>query len=257
MSLKEKIISLIDKFGCIGDVNFNYLYEGEAYQSALQFASQYQNIPGVSEQIARLKENNSQYREQFNAIMNDNYENVNQKYHTWYRAYTVKIFSKRLAIISLMVFILLLIIEVFFSSNWSFLLEALMFFIANLANFTLTIGIIGLVIFKIVSGISQKTYDSSHNCLEEQIKSLNAKYLRTVDTNRENIDQLYLGSLDPAHREVVLMRRDQERHHKEMLKQQKQHNEAMLREQERTRNAQEELLRIEQERQDRERRIYG
>lgn len=39
MSLKEKIISLIDKFGCIGDVNFNYLYEGEAYQSALQFAS--------------------------------------------------------------------------------------------------------------------------------------------------------------------------------------------------------------------------
>lgn len=52
------------------------------------------------------------------------------------------------------------------------------------------------------------------------------------------------------------MRRDQERHHQEMLRQQEQHNTAMLREQERARNAQEELLRIEQERQERERRLY-
>ena len=36
--------------------------------------------------------------------------------------------------------------------------------------------------------------------------------------------------------------------HQEMMNQQRRHNEAMLREQERTRNAQEELLRIEQER---------
>lgn len=75
------------------------------------------------------------------------------------------------------------------------------------------------------------------------------------------IDDLYLASLDPAHREVILMRRDQERQHEEAmrlqkkaLKSQERHQQAVEEEQRRARQAQERLLAIEEDRERRYRR---
>ena len=258
MSFKEKIIRLLDSIGNTGDVSFNYLYEGEAYQSALQFANQYQNISGVPEQIARLKENNRKYREQLNSVINLNYDSVNEKYHLTCRIDAVKKLSIRMLIIGVVGFIFVLIIESYFMNGYRpLILELLLFLLLDLTQLIGIVGVIGGLLSTIGAKVSRKRYQSDKEWLEGKAKSLNAQYLRTIDMNRKSIDQLYLGTLDPAHREVVLMRRDQERHHKEMLKQQERHNAAMLREQERTRDAQEEILRIEQERQERERRLFG
>ncbi len=89
---------------------------------------------------------------------------------------------------------------------------------------------------------------------------INRSHNASMRAFRTEIDDLYLASLDPAHREVILMRRDQERQHEEAmrlqekaLKLQEQHQQAIEEEQRRARQAQEKLLAIEEERERRRR----
>lgn len=68
------------------------------------------------------------------------------------------------------------------------------------------------------------------------------------------IDDLYLCSLDNTHRELVLLRRQQEKQNQEMLRLEKERQEfekERLNEQRRTRTASEQLLAIEREREKR------
>ena len=67
----------------------------------------------------------------------------------------------------------------------------------------------------------------------------------------KDIDYIYLGSLEPAHREAVLARRDQERHHQEMMEAQARHHQRVEEEQRKIRKSQEELLQIERTRENR------
>lgn len=70
----------------------------------------------------------------------------------------------------------------------------------------------------------------------------------------QDIDTLYLRSLDPSHREMVLMRREQAEHNRkqeELEEERVRLENERLREAEKTRKAQEKLLKIEEEREKR------
>lgn len=122
--------------------------------------------------------------------------------------------------------------------------------------------IIGLIGFFFTPGGSRRyEYDSLVSSLKEDAASIANTCSNTNKTLYAKVDSLYLSSLDPAHREIVLMRRDQERQHREALQVQREHNKAIEREQHLRRMAEEEnakatkeLLDIEKER---ERRMNG
>lgn len=117
------------------------------------------------------------------------------------------------------------------------------------------VGLIGSFATSSKKRSTAKEYDSMIGSLRETASNAASVYGNTNELLYTKIDDLYLSSLDPAHREVVLMRRDQERHHQETLQAQREHNEIIEQEQRRARAAQEEsaratqrLLDIEEER---------
>lgn len=117
------------------------------------------------------------------------------------------------------------------------------------------VGLIGSFATSSKKRSTAKEYDSMISSLQETASNAANVYGNTNELLYTKIDDLYLSSLDPAHREVVLMRRDQERHHQETLQAQREHNEIIEQEQRRARAAQEEsaratqrLLDIEEER---------
>lgn len=95
---------------------------------------------------------------------------------------------------------------------------------------------------------------------EEAVNQLNGAYRAKDSAIKEEIDSLYLATLDPAQREIVFMRRDQERQHKEMMRAQersaqlqREHQNRMEKEQEQIKRDQRRLLEIEEERERRRR----
>lgn len=130
------------------------------------------------------------------------------------------------------------------------------------AIFALLIGIFGQFKFGFDVRRSSGKLNEVSEALKTQIEAYSSAYTSQDIEIYTKIDNIYLNSLDPAHREVVMMRRDQERQHRERLAQQEAHNLRMEEEQRRARAAQEEtaastkrLLDIEEEK-ERRRKSY-
>ena len=113
------------------------------------------------------------------------------------------------------------------------------------------LGVVATIVLKIYEIILEKKYSSCAKSVMSKSEQVNAKHLDNVKYIRNRIDNLYLNSLDPAHRELVLMRRDQKQQHEQSMYAQRQHQETVEEEQRKIRYAQEELLKIEREREER------
>ncbi|MFG6374187.1 MAG: hypothetical protein K1W04_08675 [Oscillospiraceae bacterium] len=118
-----------------------------------------------------------------------------------------------------------------------------------------------MLIYKGQEALAENTYRRYVDEARSGFNRINGAHDTLMAALYTEIDSLYLASLDPAHREVILMRRDQERQHQEAMQMQKkalqaekEHQRVVEEEQRRTRAAQEELLAIERER---ERRYRG
>lgn len=100
-------------------------------------------------------------------------------------------------------------------------------------------------------GIRYKRYIE---LVSNKLNNLGNGFIRTSIDYYDAIDNLYLLSLDTTHRELVLLRRQQEAHNQDMLRLEKERQKAekeRLEEQRRAREATEKLLSIEIEREKR------
>lgn len=118
-----------------------------------------------------------------------------------------------------------------------------------------------MLVYKCRESFAENAYQRYLKEIQSGFDRINFPHNETMNALYTEIDDLYLASLDPTHREIILMRRDQARQHEEAMKMQKEtlhaqkeHQKAVEAEQRRTRAAQEELLVIERER---ERRYRG
>lgn len=257
MGLKDKIIENLDKMGGVCDVNTNQYYHMQEYKEALQFAQKYQNIAGVPEEIKNLKENHNKYRKNFNDALNQVYDEWNQKHRTWMRVNTAKNLLKRITIGAAVIVVVGFVANGIISwRHMEGILETIDELLTALAmelTFWCGVAWLGLCI---AEKYSFNQYSNAKNKVSNYIANqVTDPYLQSIRRNRNKVDNIYLASLSPEHRELVLMRRDQERQHQEAMRQQERQNEAIRAEQERARIAQEELLRIEREREERYRRV--
>lgn len=216
-------------------------YAKNDYDQTANYANSNISISGVNELSAQLESGYKNYLQEMGAIVNNEATTEEEKYTQLERISNIKNICKYSAIALL----LLTIICMIFQSN-----------LIAITSILLILAILVYCVIKIIDVICEKKYRSYDKSISDKFSSINIRYANLFNRIYQDIDNLYLSSLDPAHREVVLMRRDQERQHQEAMRanaQQAEIQRQLAEEQRRTSNKVERLVQIEE---DRERR-YG
>ncbi len=243
MGAKEFLNKLTGGDEDIRRTDFHYLYQTKAYEMAVNFANQNIAVEGVKEQLEVIRNDYAEYDRQIQNVVSAEAVNEKNTYDLWKKWNRRKRIALRVVVISIIPALFLGLRNIF-----------LTLFIQFPALLALLGGAISGTVFKIVEATYEKQYESYVRTIEQRIRNINDAYVSKTNAMKREIDNLYLASLDPTHREIVLMRRDQERQHQERMHMEQQRlnsQRAAEEEQRRTRQAQEELLYIEREREKR------
>jgi hypothetical protein len=213
-------------------------YEADKFENTIQYAIKCSNLAGVDKYLSELQRKYQDYRREMDVLIKRESSLLDNSFHVWDIAEKIKSICK-----------------------WGSISSFILFFINVFVRFSdaLTIitclctvfGCIAAIILKIASVVLNFKYNAYYKSVGDKATAINVKYIKDLPVLWNKIDDLYLASLEPTHREAVLMRRDQERHHQEKMRAQIQHQQIVEQEQRRTRKAQEEILQIERDREER------
>src|SRR5665648_46543 len=213
-------------------------YEDDKFKNAIQYANKCSNIEGVNQYLSQLQSNFQNYNKEINALVENESPILDNSFFMCYKVEKVINICKWVSIVSFILFIMGI------ASGTRSIIPLL---VANIA----ILGCIAAVILKISGVVLKAKYNSNLKSVEEKVRIINQKHLNGIPLLWNKIDNLYLASLEPTHREAVLMRRDQERQHQEKIQVEMQHQRVVEEEQRKTRKTQEEILQIEREREKR------
>ena len=228
--------------------NLDNCYRFKEYNEAIAYAKRNINVEGMKEQIEKLGQEKQRYKQNIENIINPEREPENNKYLAWEKWYKIKnlCFKIMIGVVggTILCWILGMVLSPWFS------------ILGMLGVILSIIMILAAMAAKGVESVYAALYEKYMNKVEDRINAINVVFEYDAHQYYMTIDNLYLQSLDPAHREMVLMHREQTEHNREMkrLEMERQMKEAeRLQEERRTRQAQERLLAIEEERE----RRYG
>lgn len=209
------------------------------FEEAIRDANQHRAIAGVNEIISVIEKKYQAYSKEINVFISQEKPIIDAKYSKWFAA-------NRNMSISICIFIISLLYSLIFSQVRIPILSSLL---ETLALFGFEGGFLTAIIFKVIAIVCDRQYTSYYRKkVSPRANAFNTKYMNDLRALCEKIDTLYLNSLEPTLRETILMRRDQERHHRELMESQYHHQRVMEEGQRRIQEAQEELLQIERER---------
>lgn len=231
-------------------LDMDKVYFMNEYNKAIAYGRQNIRIQGVREQLQGLEQEKESYFSKVADIVSPEREVEEVKYQQYENWAIREKKAKYFEILLILATVLYVTFEKYFPVFFvlfGFLLLALVLFI----------GPIAFIVSKVAKHSYSVIYNRYIEPIANQLNALGSSFQRASIEYYDAIDSLYLGSLDPAHREMILLRRQQEMHNQEMLRLEKERQKAeeqRLNEQQRTRQATEELLAIERER---ERRYRG
>ena len=241
--------------------NLEKLYNFGEYNKTMDYAKKNIEVNGVREQMQKLTAEKTTYVQKMRNITEPEKEKEDKKYHEWESWYKKKN-------ICVWITIGLVIISVINLLLGSFLPHGL-YKLFTLLGMLIIIMLPAYMVMKLGEFICENSYYKYTRPILENISALNIAFAEQSRKYYVSIDDLYLLSLDPAHREMVLMRREQAERHEEMMRMEqerielekerirvekaRQADERAAREEarqeaERSRKAQERLLQIEEER---------
>lgn len=223
------------------------------YNQAVSYGNQHIDIPGVQEHLQDLEIAKERYVDTVASIVESERENEESKYQQFQKWVNTENKYKHLEIILICLAIL----------N-SFVRGSLPTGLVISRIYSLLDQLLCLVAFVIgpcaffFSKHSRRTYGMQYKQYADSILSklhhLGNDFTKLAADCYEEIDNLYLQSLEPMQRELILLRRQQEQHSRDLLRFEQERRaaeEERLREQQKTRQATEELLAIEKEREKR------
>lgn len=216
------------------------------YKKASDFLKKYNYIPEVEEIKTKLNKDYVIYRDEIEKFLNKALpviEELDKEEHTIWK--TVELLKKLVV-----PFIALFLLSGFLETKDPFRTSILFTLFKLIIMLGIPSIVIGILYFKIKEKAFYKKRSSILAEYESEARRINSR-TAWIQSIYDKVDDLYLDTLDPAHREAVLMRREQERQHRELMDAQQRHNQAMLDEQRRILQAQEEMLQIEREREER------
>lgn len=248
MNWMKRVMSYGDK---VSRVNFESFYGKKVYNEVMTLGNQNKNVEGVMEIVNKVEEKYQSHCKVVREFSEKEGDTEYTKYKRWYSVHRCKSISK-------IVFIGMLIFYILSCILCLFLQGALGSIIVFLQDIVLVLFPLVCVVFtgsKVTEMIFSFVYNSYAKNIAKVGNEMVGKFRMEINKFGHQIDEMYLNSLEPAHREVVLMRRDQERQHQEMMKKKAAHYEEMrkiqektLREQQKIRKTQEKLLEIERDR---------
>lgn len=232
------------------------VYFMDEYNKAVAYGTQNINVEGVREQLQKLENEKASYVKKVESVVNPERDKEHakyQQYEKWAKT------ERKFKWIEIML-IVFLVAELNFHKFLPVgLRTSALYILLEWALFFLTV-FLGPIVF-IVSKLVKHSYGMVYNRYVESIaNSLNAlgnSFQRTSSSYYDAIDNLYLNSLDPTLREMILSRREQKEFNRAMLQEQRlarQEQRLTRQEQQQIRRNQEEMLAIERER---ERRYRG
>lgn len=235
-------------------INLDRVYRFAEYNNAISFAKQNLEIKGMQELITKLNSVKEDYCINVQKITEPEKEIENDKYKLYAKWHKAKIISKWITIGTFIIGFGSGVLSDIFRD-----VEQVALFLNRMEVFLfVTIFMLPiLIVAKIGEFICDKLYKNYTTKILKKINPLNADFAYKASRYYEEMDNLYLASLEPAHREVVIMRREQAEHNERMRQYEKDRQKIeseRLEEVKKTRKAQEKLLEIEEER---ERRYKG
>lgn len=228
------------------------------YKRTANYAKQNMSVNGVKELSEQSENEYKNYLQAMENVINEESVNENEKYNQWEKMNRRKNIIKKLCKYSAIALCLFFVLSIIFSKfSYALIWDLLTLFVGVLSCFSLLIlifSILGTFVLKGIDRVFEKKYRDYVRIIEAKFSSVNRQYEHIFDDIYDDIDNLYLNSLEPTHREMVLMRRDQARQHREAMRataQQVEMQRQIAAEQQQLKQQQEELLRIEREREKR------
>lgn len=213
------------------------------YNEAVRYASKYKDIKGMKELAYKLRQEANEYQKDIENIVNPKRETEEKRYRQWESWYKIKNVCKwtaiSLALLAAITWILRMVTNIPIG------------YLSLLLIILLLITLPALLAFKIGESICEAFYNHYVKQIQADVGCRNRSFSEVSKSYYDAMDNLYLRSLEPSHREMVLMHREQEKHNKEMIRLEKERQmkeNERLQEERRMRKAQERLLEIEEER---------
>lgn len=241
------------------ELDFGSIYHPDNYEDAINTVKVYSNIRGVDQILTRLNDSYNAYTQEIQSIIDNNRGRETVLYKIWSTAEQNRLMSVYIAVISLVVRIVLGIIKGRYQTGYGLYgLIGIVSFVHFLCVLVILIGIIRAVIFWLKRKNAKKKYDNFISEIYSLVYGVESQYFSEIDMLVNKADDLYLNSLDPAHREAILMRREQKEFQEKMItlqrkkyNQEAEHQRKIEASQRKLLETQEELLRIEREREER------
>ena len=258
--LDKYVIEVVAREGGeeIVKINLDRVYRFAEYNNAISFAKQNLKIKGMQELITKLNSVKEDYCINVQKITEPEKEIENDKYEVYEKWHFVKTISKWAGIISFVISMVLSMIPIdIFGTEQILTVGGTINWITSKLQIIWFFAIPVFLITKIGDSICAIIYRNYTSKLLEKINGLNADFAYTSNRYYEEMDNLYLASLEPGHREMVIMRREQAEHNHRMVQYEKERQRIesdRLEEVRKARKTQEKLLEIEEER---ERRYKG
>lgn len=224
------------------DLDRCYSY-GE-YNETINYGNMNSHLEGVQDYILQLNNEKQQYEQEMRKVIDAERDNENRKYHFWEK-------WRKIKFIFLAIFVGGLILNSIIGNVFNGTLEALLNILICLL---LVLTLILFLIAAVIQVISGKLYFRYADNLKEHLDCINNSFDYKAKKCYLAIDDIYLKSLEPSHREIVLMRREQNEHNRKLEKIAEERRileQENLEENRKIRNTQEQLLEIELERENR------
>ncbi len=201
----------------------------------------YSGIPGIENVLDVEYDKYREYQREYNEIVKDAQVKNSEQYSVWEDNYKKKNICKLIFAICLIIVCMCM----------HFNKMILLFFLSLIT--CIGAGIVA-VVYKLITMDKENKYNNYTKTIYKKLDNINNKYTTINYSLYNEADNIYLNSLEPTHRETVLMRRDQERQHQERLAMEQKildNQKAAQAEGKKLRETQEQLLGIEKEREKR------
>ena len=215
------------------------------YTDTISYANQNMHIEGVKEHLASLQTAKERYCGEVRALVQAERGNEQQKFETYKRwaGLVPKLTVAFFGLLAMMILVAVIGDRVPHPFH-GVLLNLIEIFLM------LIFAVCGLAV--VVAIFCRKRYAGKYQQytagLSARLGALGREFKTLSQRHYSAIDDLYLGSLDATHRELVLLRREQAEQNKKAERDRQRLQEQLLHEQQKARAAQEELLAIERKR---------
>lgn len=189
---KGKVISRID---------FSGYYRKFGYPTP--FIEQHKSAPGVNDVFKRLKSAHNIFKDQRAKITSEESPRENRKYLGWKIFHLIKLISKRLVLIGMLLFIVFIILACINDSVFG----SLVGIVIGIALFIVVISLVS----KCGEKIAELSYEKYSHKIKDRLIAARNEYLEVEAVCTEEMDVLCLASLSDEERGV-------ERRHREIIR---------------------------------------